>query len=94
MSPRRLLTPAIASAATASVITTFACVYAPAVHAQTRARSSGGTDGRPVTYSLDRPGGTDRIRQAVEAGTVRALLAGWETDSARFTALRRPFLLY
>jgi uncharacterized protein YbbC (DUF1343 family) len=57
-------------------------------------RSGGGTDGRPVTYTLDRLGGTDRIRAAVEAGTVRELLAEWENDVARFTEMRRPFLLY
>jgi uncharacterized protein YbbC (DUF1343 family) len=55
---------------------------------------SGGGDGRPVTYSIDRLGGTDRIRAAVEAGTVRDLLAAWEADEARFEEMRRPYLLY
>jgi len=55
---------------------------------------SGGGDGRPVTYSLDRLSGTDRVRAAVEAGTVRELLARWAEDEARFTETRRPFLLY
>lgn len=57
-------------------------------------RSGGGTEGRPVTFTVDRLGGTDKIRAAVEAGTVRELLASWEADIARFTEMRKPFLLY
>jgi uncharacterized protein YbbC (DUF1343 family) len=55
---------------------------------------SGGGNGRPVTYTIDRLGGTDRIRAAVEAGTVSELLASWDADVARFSEMRRPFLLY
>lgn len=55
---------------------------------------SGGGNGAPVTYSLDRLGGTDAVRAAVEAGTVRDLLASWQADEARFLEMRRPYLLY
>lgn len=57
-------------------------------------RSSGGTDGRPVSYSLDRLSGTDRTRAAIEAGTVLDLLAAWQADEATFTEMRKPYLLY
>ncbi len=56
-------------------------------------RSSGGGD-RPLSYSLDRLAGTDQLRAALEAGTVRALLTRWEEDAERFRAMRRPYLLY
>ena len=55
---------------------------------------SGGGDGRPVTYSIDRLAGTDQLRPAVEAGTVRDLLARWAEDEARFTEMRKPYLMY
>jgi uncharacterized protein YbbC (DUF1343 family) len=55
---------------------------------------SGGGNGRPVTYSLDRLSGTDKTRAAIDAGTVRALLAEWEQDTARFIEMRKPYLLY
>lgn len=57
-------------------------------------RSRGVEGGEPVSYSVDRLGGTDQIRAAVEAGTVRDLLARWAEDEARFTEMRRPYLLY
>lgn len=56
-------------------------------------RSSGGGD-RPVSYSLDRLSGTDQTRAAIEAGTVRQLLARWEQDEARFREIRKEYLLY
>ena len=55
---------------------------------------SGGGDGRPVTYSLDRLSGTDQTRAAIDAGTVRDLLARWAEDEARFIGMRKPYLLY
>lgn len=54
----------------------------------------GGGNGRPVTYSLDRLSGTDKTRAAIDAGTVRELLAQWEQDTARFIEMRKPYLLY
>lgn len=43
---------------------------------------------------FDRLAGTDRLRQAVEGGTLDALLREWEADAERFRALREPYLLY
>jgi len=50
--------------------------------------------GGPMSYSLDRLSGTDKTRAAIEAGTVRELLAQWEQDAARFVEMRKPYLLY
>ena len=44
--------------------------------------------------SIDRLSGTDRVRSAIEKGTLPALLDEWDKDAARFDALRRPYLLY
>ena len=44
--------------------------------------------------SIDRLAGTDKLRAAVEAGTVDALVAGWDADAARFAQLVKPYLLY
>jgi uncharacterized protein YbbC (DUF1343 family) len=43
---------------------------------------------------LDLLSGTDRVRAAIPAGTLRALLAEWEADAERFREMRRPYLLY
>ncbi|HEX3159864.1 MAG TPA: DUF1343 domain-containing protein [Gemmatimonadaceae bacterium] len=48
----------------------------------------------PRIYWLDRLAGTDKVRLAMEAGTLPALLAGWDADEAGFRALRQPYLLY
>ena len=57
-------------------------------------RSRAAEGGQPASYSLDRLSGTDKTRAAIEAGTVRELLAQWEQDAARFVEMRRPYLLY
>ena len=44
--------------------------------------------------SIDRLSGTDRVRAAVEQGTLPALLDDWDKDAARFEETRRPYLLY
>lgn len=44
--------------------------------------------------SLDRLAGTDRLRRAIEGGTLATLLAEWDRDADRFAAVRRPYLLY
>jgi uncharacterized protein YbbC (DUF1343 family) len=44
--------------------------------------------------SIDRLSGTDRVRAAIEKGTLRALLEEWDKDAARFAEMRRPYLLY
>ena len=38
--------------------------------------------------------GSDRLRDAVAAGTVAALVDGWAADEDRFRRARQPFLLY
>ncbi len=44
--------------------------------------------------SMDRLAGTARVRQAIEAGTLAALLADWDRDAQRFESVRSPYLLY
>lgn len=44
--------------------------------------------------SLDRLAGTDRLRRAIEAGELDALLQGWRDEAARFRLGRAPYLLY
>lgn len=44
--------------------------------------------------SIDRLAGTDRVREAVEAGEVGALLGRNEREAAEFLQRRAPFLLY
>jgi len=46
------------------------------------------------TASIDRLAGTDKLRLAVETGTVDALIAEWDADAARFAQLVKPYLLY
>src|SRR5260221_50071 len=43
---------------------------------------------------IDRLAGTDKLRTAVEAGTIDALLMEWNADAERFTQRVKPFLLY
>lgn len=44
--------------------------------------------------SMDRLAGTDRLRRAIEAGTLEALLREWEGEAARFKVEREGYLLY
>ncbi|NJD17987.1 MAG: DUF1343 domain-containing protein [Gemmatimonadetes bacterium] len=57
-------------------------------------RSRPAQGGQPESFSLDRLSGTAETRAAIDAGTVRALLAKWEQDAARFAETRKPYLLY
>lgn len=43
---------------------------------------------------FDRLAGTDRLRAAIVAGTLPALLREWEAEAERFRAAREPYLLY
>ena len=52
------------------------------------------TDFKWKVASIDRLAGTDKLRLAVEAGTVDALVAEWDADAARFANLVKPYLLY
>ena len=44
--------------------------------------------------TMDRLAGTDRVRSAIEGGTLPALLAQWDRDAERFRASRASSLLY
>lgn len=44
--------------------------------------------------TMDRLAGTDRVRKAIESGTLPALLDEWERDAASFRQRRAPYLLY
>jgi len=44
--------------------------------------------------SIDRLTGSDKVRLAVEAGTLPSLLADWDREAAAFLESRKPYLLY
>ena len=44
--------------------------------------------------TIERHGGTARLRQAIESGTLPELLREWERDQATFRAKRAPYLIY
>src|SRR5687768_3164692 len=44
--------------------------------------------------SIDRLTGSDKVRLAIEAGTLPALLEEWDREAAEFAESRKPFLLY
>ena len=44
--------------------------------------------------SIDRLAGTDKLRLAVEAGTVDALIKAWDADAVRFGEMVKPYFLY
>ena len=44
--------------------------------------------------SIDRLTGSDKVRLAIDGGTLPALLDQWDKDAAAFRDQRRPFLLY
>ena len=46
------------------------------------------------TGTINRLTGSDRVRQAVEAGQLSALLNDWDREAAEFAVYRRAFLLY
>lgn len=55
-------------------------------------RGSGPPEAGGLT--IQRHGGTDRLRQAFEDGTLEALLEEWREDEERFRQQRAPYLLY
>jgi len=44
--------------------------------------------------SIDRLTGSDKVRLAIDGGTLGTLLEQWDRDAAAFRERRRPFLLY
>ena len=55
---------------------------------------SGAGRSPPAMLTIDRNAGTDRVRKAVESGTLDDLLRRSDDDAAAFRALRAPYLLY
>lgn len=51
-------------------------------------------DFRWIPAHWDRLAGTDRLRAAIEAGTLGEELRRWDAEAARFAEARRPYLLY
>ena len=48
----------------------------------------------PGLLTVERHGGTKKLKDAIDNGTVRALLKEWEQDQAKFAASRAQYLLY
>lgn len=46
------------------------------------------------TPQIDRLGGTDALRKAVEQNTVDALIRQWDADAKKFEAQVKPYLIY
>ena len=46
------------------------------------------------TATIDRLTGSDRVRRAIEGGTLPALLEEWDRDAAEFSESRKAYLLY
>jgi uncharacterized protein YbbC (DUF1343 family) len=46
------------------------------------------------TGTLDRLAGTDKVRLAIEAGTLPAVLDAWDREAAAWLESRKPYLLY
>ena len=57
-------------------------------------RFTGPTAESPNAYWLDRLAGTDRLRKAMESGTLDALLAAWDAEARSFGDVRKGYLLY
>ena len=55
---------------------------------------AGANQREPQMMTIERHAGTDRLRQAIENGTLRPLLEEWRRDSERFRQIREPYLLY
>jgi uncharacterized protein YbbC (DUF1343 family) len=48
----------------------------------------------PGLLTIERHGGSAALKQAIEDGTLPALLQRWERDAAEFQRIRAPYLLY
>jgi uncharacterized protein YbbC (DUF1343 family) len=46
------------------------------------------------TRTIDRLTGSDKVRLAIEGGSLPALLEEWDREAAQFADSRKPFLLY
>jgi uncharacterized protein YbbC (DUF1343 family) len=57
-------------------------------------RHSTASPNAPERYYFDTLTGSNRIRAAIENGTLETLLAEWDRDAQRFREMRRRYLLY
>lgn len=57
-------------------------------------RFTGNSEAAPGIFWLDRLAGTDRLRRAMESGTLDAFLAEWRRGAAEFQVARGRYLLY
>jgi uncharacterized protein YbbC (DUF1343 family) len=48
----------------------------------------------PEMLTVERHGGTRKLRAAIEAGTTAELIREWERDQAAFRSKREPYLIY
>jgi uncharacterized protein YbbC (DUF1343 family) len=55
---------------------------------------TGGNARDPQMLTIERHGGTARLREAIESGKLSELLRDWERDQALFAARRAPYLIY
>lgn len=54
----------------------------------------GANQREPGLLTIERHGGTQALKDAIERGTMRDLLRRWEQDQAMFLRRRAPYLLY
>jgi uncharacterized protein YbbC (DUF1343 family) len=54
----------------------------------------GANQREPGMLTIERHGGTSKLKQAIDEGTVAALLEEWKADRASFAELRAPYLIY
>jgi uncharacterized protein YbbC (DUF1343 family) len=54
----------------------------------------GANQREPTMLTIERHGGTKKLKEAVDAGTLKALLEQWKQDQATFAQRRAPYLLY
>ena len=54
----------------------------------------GANEREPNMLTIERHGGTAKLRPAIEGGTLPQLLQAWDADAERFRTIRAPYLLY
>ena len=55
---------------------------------------SGANNPQARMLTVDRHAGTKKLKEAIENGTLKELLANWEQQQQEFLKLRAPYLLY
>ena len=54
----------------------------------------GANQREPGLLTIERHGGTKKLKEAIDAGTLAALLEQWKQDQAKFAQVRAKYLLY